>query len=129
MGATPTAETPMRHAIAPMRHAIALTAVLLLAACASDPGSRSDLPVISSLSQFITGLPGYQPEFGVAGLEAKKLPAGFDGFNNTEPGVAAAHAAQVCTLGYQTLVEGVVPGDPVGFVAWGVRCNAYRPSL
>ena len=112
-----------------MRLFPALVGLLALAACASEPGSESDLPVISSLPQFITGLPGNGPEFGVAGLEQAKLPAGYAGFNNVGPDIAARHAAQICTQGYQVIEQGTAPGDPAGIVEWRVRCNAYRPSL
>jgi hypothetical protein len=112
-----------------MRRALALSAILLLAACVEDPGSRSDLPLVSALPQFITGLPGYGPDFGAAGLQQGQLPPGYAGFNNTGPQVAAQHASQICTRGYETLDQGTAPGDPVPFVDWRVRCNAYRPSF
>jgi hypothetical protein len=112
-----------------MRRALALSAILLLAACVADPGSQSDLPVISALPQFITGLPGYGPEFGTAGLTDAQLPPGYAGFNNIGPQVAAQHASQICPRGYQTIEQGTEPGDPVSFVAWGVRCTPYRPTF
>ena len=112
-----------------MRRALALSAMLLLAGCVSEPGSQSDVPVISALPQFITGLPGYGPEFGTAGLTDAPLPPGYAGFNNQGPQVAAQHASQICTLGYQTLDQATQPGDPVPFDDWRVRCNVYRPSF
>jgi hypothetical protein len=112
-----------------MRFVPALIVLLALAACESEPGSMSDRPVVSSLPQFITGLPGNGPDFGVAGLVPGPLPAGYDGFNNVGPQVAATHAAQVCTLGYEKLDEQSQPGDPIAFAEWHVRCNPYRPSF
>jgi hypothetical protein len=112
-----------------MRRALALSAMLLLAGCVSEPGSQSDVPVISALPQFITGLPGDGPEFGTAGLASGELPPGYAGFNNTDPQIPAQHANQICTLGYQTLDQGTQPGDPVPFVDWRVRCSVYRPSF
>lgn len=112
-----------------MRKTLAVAALLSLAACASEPGSQSDLPVISLLPQFITGLPGDSLDFGVAGLEQAQIPPAYAAFNNTGPQVAAQHADQICTRGYQKLREDALPGDPVGFIEWRVRCNAYRPSL
>jgi hypothetical protein len=89
----------------------------------SDPGSDSWLP------QFITGYPGYGPEFGTAGLASDKLPPGYDGINNTDPQVAAQHASQICTLGTETLDQGTAPGDPVALSTMRVRCTRYRPSF
>ena len=106
-----------------MRRALALSALLLLAACASDPGSDATLP------QWITGYPGYGPEFGTAGLASDQLPPGYAGFNNTDPQLAAQHAAQICTLGFQSLDQATVPGEPIGFATNRVRCSVYRPSF
>ncbi len=107
-----------------MRRALALSVLLLVAACASDPGSDSALP------QWITGYPGYGPEFGTAGLATDQLPAGYAGFNNTDPQLPAQHAAQICPRGYDFLDQGTTaPGEPVAFTTNRVRCTAYRPSF
>jgi hypothetical protein len=112
-----------------MRRSLVLTGLFLLAACAGDPGSEFDLPVVSYIPQFITGLPGEQPNFGVTGLAQAPTQAGYAGFNNAAAEVPEQHAASVCTLGWQKLEEGQAPGDPVAFTRQRVRCNAYRPTL
>ena len=112
-----------------MRRSLVVTCLLLLAACASEPGSESDLPVISYVPQFITGLPGEQPNFGVTGLAQAPTQPAYAGFNNAAADVPEQHAASVCTLGWQKLEEGQAPGDPVSFTRQRVRCNAYRPTL
>jgi hypothetical protein len=108
---------------------LVLSGLLLLAACADQPESQSNLPGIAYLPQFITGLPGEQPNFGVTGLAQAPTQAGYADFNNADPSVAEKHAASVCTLGWQKLEEGQAPGDPVPYIRQRVRCNAYRPSL
>jgi hypothetical protein len=112
-----------------MRRSLVLTGLLLLAACAGDPGSEADLPVVSFIPQFITGLPGVQPDFGVTGLAQAPTQAGYADFNNAAAEVPEQHAASICTLGWQKLEEGQAPGDPVPYLRQRVRCNAYRPTL
>jgi hypothetical protein len=112
-----------------MRRMLALCGLMLLAACASEPGSGSDLPVIGWLPQGITGLPGDPPQFGVAGLAQAPTQDGYASFNKASPDVAAVHAAQICTRGYEKLGEETLPGETVPFTRWTVRCNLYRPSL
>jgi hypothetical protein len=112
-----------------MRRFLALTGLLLLAACASEPGSESNLPGVAYLPQFITGVPGEQPNFGVTGLAQAPTQAGYADFNNAAADVPQQHAASVCTLGWDKLEEGQAPGDPVGFIRQRVRCDAYRPTL
>jgi hypothetical protein len=114
----------------PMPRFLLLSGLLLLAACADDaPGSQSNVPGIAYIPQFITGLPGEQPNFGVTALAQAPTQPGYVDFNNAAPGIAEQHAASVCTLGWEKLEEGQAPGDPVGFTRQRIRCNAYRPSL
>jgi hypothetical protein len=112
-----------------MRRFLVLTGLFLLAACADGPGSESDVPGIALIPQFITGLPGEQPNFGVTGIAQAPTQAGYADFNNAAAEVADQHAASVCTLGWQKLEEGQAPGEPVPLVRQRVRCNAYRPTL
>jgi hypothetical protein len=112
-----------------MRHFLAIASLVALAACASEPGSSSDLPIISSLPQWITGLPGEGPSFGVATLQEPPTQPGYAGFNNASPLLTATHADQICTLGYQKLSEETAPGEQVPFTVTRIRCNAYRPSF
>ena len=112
-----------------MRFVAAAVVLLALAGCQSEPGSQSALPVISALPQFITGLPGYGPEFSTTGLKADQAPAPVAASNNTSADVPALHAAQICTLGVETLEQGTAPGEPIDFTVQRVRCTTYRPSL
>lgn len=112
-----------------MRRSLVLTGLFLLAACASEPGSESNIPGVSLIPQFITGLPGEQPNFGVTGLAQAPTQPGYAEFNNAEADVPELHAASICTLGWQKLEEGQAPGQPVGFIRQRERCNAYRPFL
>jgi hypothetical protein len=112
-----------------MRSVAAVIAMVLLAACQGEPGSRSDLAVISELPQFITGLPGDGPEFSTTGLQPSQSTAPAAATNNTSADVPARHAAQICTLGFEMLEQGTAPGEPMDFVVQRVRCTAYRPSL
>ena len=112
-----------------MRSFAVLIALLALAGCASEPGSASDVPIISALPQFITGLPGNPPQFGVSGLQAGDLPEGYAKFNNQSPAVPAIHAAQICTLGYHIDDQKTAAGDPIGFTIAQTHCALYRPSL
>src|SRR5882724_10118599 len=120
---------PLPQAESPMRQVAVLVALLALAACQSEPGSTSDQSGISSLPQFITGLPGYGPEFTTTGLQAASATPALSTSNNTGADVAARHAAQIGARGYQILEEGTAPGEPIEFKVSRVRCNAYRPSL
>jgi hypothetical protein len=106
-------------------------ALLALAACAADdPGSRSGSFVAATLPQWITGLPGDGPEFGVSGVApGAQLPAGYAELNNAAPEAPMRRADMICTLGTQVLEQGSAPGEPAGFAVARVRCNPYRPSL
>jgi hypothetical protein len=108
-----------------MRLVILVAAAVALSACAipDDPGSRSDQSIVSSLPQWITGLPGDGPEFGVTGV------AGEGGAAASGDQVAARHADQICTLGHQTLEQGTAPAAPGAYSVARIRCNPYRPSL
>jgi hypothetical protein len=102
-----------------------IVAAVALSACAiaDDPGSRSDLPVVSALPQWITGLPGDGPDFGVTGRAT-------DGAASvTAAEMASRHADQICTLGHQSLEQGTAPADQGEFTVARVRCNSYRPSF
>ena len=112
-----------------MRNAAAVIALTVLAACQSEPGSQSDVPVISALPQFITGLPGYGPEFGTSGLPPDQSASPAAAWNNTAADVPMRHAAQICTLGFETLEQGTAPGEPIDFTVQRVRCTTYRPSM
>jgi hypothetical protein len=107
-----------------MRTLSALVILLALAGCESEPGSQ-----FAGLPQFITGLPGNAPEFGVSGLQQGQLPANYAAINNQSPDVPDQRAARVCTLGYQIVDQKPAPGDPIGFTVATVRCELYRPSL
>lgn len=108
-----------------MRLLTLVAAAVVLSACAipDDPGSQSDKPIISSLPQWITGLPGDGPEFGVTGV-AGEGAAGASGEQ-----VASRHADQICTLGHQTLEQGTAPAAPGAYTVARIRCNSYRPSF
>jgi len=118
-----------RFAERPMRNLLAVTSLVILAACASTPGDPASGPSIEGLPQWLTGLPGDGPTFGLTALQQTPQDAGYVGSNNASPQIAATHAAQVCTLGYQRLGEETPPGEPVNFTLWRVRCNPYRPTL
>jgi hypothetical protein len=112
-----------------MRSLPVLVALLALAGCASEPGSASNIPVVSALPQFITGLPGDPPQFGVSGLQPGALPAGYADSNNQSPDVPAIHADQICTLGNHVDAQKPASGDPVSFTVAQVHCALYRPFL
>jgi hypothetical protein len=111
-----------------MRLVLVLAGCLALAAC-SEPGAHFDTPGLALLPQFITGLPGPQPEFGTTGLAQTPTQPGYADFDNAAPDVPAQHADSLCTLGYQKLEATTIPGAPVPLTSWRVRCNAYRPTL
>ena len=110
-----------------MRNFLAVACLVVLAACAS--GISDNDPSRDGLPQFLTGLPGEGPSFGLTALQQAPQDAGYAGFNNASAQIAATHAAQICTLGYQRLGEETPPGEPVNFIFWRVRCNPYRPTL
>jgi len=112
-----------------MRHFLAVASLVVLAGCASGFGISENDPSRDGLAQFLTGLPGDGPIFAVTALPQEPQEPGYAGFNNGSPQVAATHAGQVCTLGYQRLADEAAPGEPVGFTVWRVRCNPYRPTL
>ena len=112
-----------------MRHFLAVASLVVLASCASGFGISENDPSRDGLAQFLTGLPGDGPIFGLTALPQAPQEPGYAGFNNASPQIAAVHAAQVCTLGYQPLAEETPPGEPVNFTLWRVRCNPYRPTL
>jgi hypothetical protein len=112
-----------------MRHLLAIASLAMLAACASAPGDSTSGSFSDGLAQWITGLPGEGPSFGLTALQQAPQDPGYAGFNNASPQIAATHAAQICTLGYQRLAEEAAPGEPVNFTLWRVRCNPYRPTL
>jgi hypothetical protein len=112
-----------------MRRFLAVAGLAALAACASEPGSSSDQPITGGLPQWITGLPGEGPSFGIATLQQPPTQPGYEGFNKASPQLTDIHAAQICTLGYQKLAEETAPGEQVPFTVTQIRCNAYRPSF
>jgi hypothetical protein len=112
-----------------MRHFLAVASLVMLAACASEPGAPGSGSLIEGLPQWLTGLPDDGPIFGLSALPQAPQEPGYAGFNNASPQVADTHAAQVCTLGYQRLAEDLAPGEPVNFTVWRARCNLYRPTL
>jgi hypothetical protein len=112
-----------------MRHLLAVASLVMLTACASEPGASAGGSLIDGLPQWMTGLPDDGPIFGLTALQQAPQDAGYAGFNNASPQMAATHAAQICTLGYQRLAEETAPGEPVNFTLWRGRCNPYRPTL
>jgi hypothetical protein len=112
-----------------MRHLLAVASLAMLVACASEPGASGSGSYIEGLPQWLTGLPGEGPSFGVSALQQAPQEAGYAPFNNASPQIVPTHAAQICTLGYQRLTEETAPGEPVNFALSRVRCNPYRPTL
>jgi hypothetical protein len=112
-----------------MRHLLAVASLVMLAACASEPGASANGSFDEGLAQWVLGLPNDGPTFGVSALQQAPEDAGYAGFNNASPQMAATHAAQICTLGYQRLAEETAPGEPVNLTLWRVRCNPYWPTL
>jgi hypothetical protein len=101
-----------------MRQLAALAGLMMLGACTGQ-----------GLPQWITGLPGEGPSFGVVTLTQAPTQPGYAELSKVTPDLLAAHADQTCTLGWQNLGEETVPGEQVPLTETTVRCNAYRPSL
>jgi hypothetical protein len=78
----------------------------------------------------VSGGSGESPEFGVsAWLGGTNVPANYAAFNASEEAVAAFHAEQICTLGYERLAERTLAFDPGRLAWWRVRCAPYRLAL
>jgi hypothetical protein len=112
-----------------MRNLFAGACLAALAACASAPSNPASGPSIEGLPQWLTGLPGDGPSFGLTALQQAPQDAGYVGSNNASPQIAATHAAQICAGGYQRLAEETAPAEPVNLTLWRVSCNPYRPTL
>ena len=80
-------------------------------------------------TQQLVGLPPPAgPEFGVSSLPSP-LPEPFASFDRVGPEAAAFHAKSVCTLGYRSLGDAQMAGDPGPILATRIRCNDYVPWL
>lgn len=113
-----------------MRKFLVVAGLSLLAACASEPSPSDDQAAApGGLPQWITGFPDAGPSFGITTLAEEPTQPGYAGFNKAGPLLAATHAEQICTLGYQRVGEETDPGEQVPFTVTRVRCNLYRPSF
>jgi hypothetical protein len=109
-----------------MRQFLALLGLFVLVSCASEPSPAASG---GGLAQFLTGLPDEGPSFGIATLQEAPPEPGYAAFNKSDPSLAASHAEQICTLGYQRLGDETAPGEQVPFTETRIRCNAYRLSF
>jgi|SRR5215469_4949555 len=110
-----------------MPRLVLVAALSLLAACASEEGSTTNVPL--GLPQWFTGLPGGPVEFGVSRVGPGELQEGFAQSNNQSPDLNAQKAAQICTRGYEIVGTAPAGGTPVDLETAHVRCSLYRLSL
>jgi hypothetical protein len=112
-----------------MRQLLVVAGLFLLAACAGEPSPTADQAAPGGLPQWLTGFPDAGPSFAIATLGEEPTQPGYAGFNKAGPLLAATHADQICTLGYQRVAEETAPGEQVPLTVTRVRCSAYRPSF
>lgn len=111
-----------------MRHLFVIAGLIMLASCATEPGPAADVNA-DGLAQWLTGVPSQGPSFGIATIQQAPTQAGHAELNKAGPLLAAAHAEQICTLGYQRTADETAPGEDVPFTVTTIRCTAYRPSF
>lgn len=86
----------------------------------------TDNAELNGPGKFLLGLPSESPEFGITSLK-EPLSANYAAFNKT--GAAHAHAAAICTLGFEKTGDQVVEGEPVGLLVTKGRCASYLPLI
>jgi hypothetical protein len=102
-----------------MRGVLALASAFTLSACTG----------VLETPWFGWGPDYPQPEFGVTALQGTNLPPGEAAFNRVTPAAIDAHAAQVCTQGFQKLREKPLPADYGEFLFARIACNPYELSF